>query len=312
MTSPRVSVLLATRNSAEFLGPMLDSLVSQEWCDFELLVSDDCSTDATLDILRAAAPRFCRPPRIVVRETPSGSAQANFRSLLQMADADYVFLADHDDVWMPDKILRMLAQIRTLEATRGVATPILAHGDLTVVDRRLRVIDPSFWAFKAIDPSYGTNLRTALMHATVTGCACAFNRALLERVRDFPDAVIMHDWWINLTAAAFGVVDYDPEPRILYRQHGGNVSRQKRTTLNRALGHLGKLSAGHVWVRKRLDQGELFLAHFRGELPADARIVLEHFVSIRDAGSITRRVRMLTGGYRCPGYWRNIAAVALV
>src|SRR5689334_1945862 len=100
----RVDVLLATRNSERFLEPMLRSLAVQTHRDFNLIVGDDASSDRTVEIIRSFIASFERPVTLVERRVPSGSATANFASLLAQSRGDYVLLADHDDVWMPDKI----------------------------------------------------------------------------------------------------------------------------------------------------------------------------------------------------------------
>lgn len=308
----RVEVLLATYQSERYLGELLESLAGQTYRDFVLVVSDDCSTDATADILRVWAAKLHNPPEIVVRDTPSGSAGANFASLLARSSGDYVFLADHDDIWLPEKIATGLEQMSVLEEQYGAGVPLLVHGDLEVVDGDGGPLAPSFWAFKSIEPGFGTALPTALMHPTVTGCTAVLNRGLVERVREIPATAVMHDWWIGLTAAAFGHVDFDPVPHIRYRIHGGNVSAPKRSSLLGALQRLPNAADVQRWVRLRLDQGELFLGTYRDQLPVESRAVLEQFVSIRGAGPVARRRKLLAGGFRSPDLWRNAATLAFV
>ncbi len=308
----RVEVLLATCNSERFLEPMLESLATQTFRDFVLVISDDCSTDGTVAIIRRWADRFDNAPELVVREVPSGSAGANFASLLALSRGDYVFLADHDDIWLPEKIFEGLVRMHALEERVGSDVPLLVHGDLTVVDADDTVIAPSFWAFKSIFPTFGMSLNTALMHPTVTGCTAVLNRPLVERVRDIPRAAVMHDWWIDLAACAFGAVDFDPVPHIRYRIHGANVSVPKRSSLGGALRRLPAPSEVRRWVRLRLDQGAEFLSAYADELPPDALATLEQFVSIRSAGPIARRRRLRAGGFRSPDTWRNAAAMLFV
>ncbi|MCX6498865.1 MAG: glycosyltransferase [Arthrobacter sp.] len=308
----RVEVLLATRDSGRFLGELLDSLATQSFRDFHLVVSDDCSQDDTLAILEAAGPRFAHPPEVIVRTTPSGSACANFAGMLAQTRADYVFLADHDDVWLPEKISRGLDRMRTLESEIGRETPILIHGDLTPVNAAGEVISTSFWAFKAITPAYGAKLNTALMHPTVTGCAAVMNRALVAQTGAIPSGAVMHDWWINLVAASFGHVDWDPAPQILYRIHGDNASNPKVTSITRALSQRRRIASGRHWIRLRLAQGQVFLATYHDELPEESRGVLEAFAAIPSAGPISRRWRLIAGGFRSPDLWRNAATALLV
>lgn len=307
-----VEVLLATYNSANYIEPMLESLIAQERRDFSLVVSDDLSRDDTRAIVARLAPRLPGGVRWIERETRSGGASANFSSLIQNATADYAFLADHDDVWLPGKIARGVARMRAIEAEVGADTPILLHGDLRVVDANLRTIAPSLWAFKAIDPAYGTRLNSALMHASVTGCTVVMNRALRNRLTPIPKEAIMHDWWLNLVAVAFGRVAYDPEPQILYRVHGANVSQPRRITLLSALTQWDKIRRGRARVRQRIDQGAALLRVYGEALPPEARAALTALASIPEQGFLERRATMLKGRFMVPGLWRNVVNLAFV
>jgi hypothetical protein len=246
------------------------------------------------------------------RAAPSGSAAANFASLLAEAEADYLFLVDHDDVWLPDKVAAGVARLQALEARRGRETPLLTHCDLRVVDGALGEIAPSYWRFKSIAPEYGHRLETALMHASVTGCATAINRALARRAGAPPETAVMHDWWLNLVAAAFGVVDHDPTPHILYRIHGRNESRPAKVSLPAMLARKAKVFGVREALRRRVAQAEAFRDRFAAELDPESRRVVENFAGLAQAGFFARRVRLIRGGHFFPEWWRNAAALALV
>lgn len=308
--APRVDVLLATYNSAAYLAPMLESLAAQSWRDFRLVVSDDGSTDATEALIDAHRSAFANPVLFRRRVDPTGGAAGNFSSLLAACDADIAFLADHDDVWAPDKVEKAVARLQAEAQTAGADAPILLHGDLRVIDAEGREIAPSYWRFKSIRPDYGARLNTALMHATVTGCTAALNRALLDRLRATPPDAIMHDWWINLVAVVFGRVIWDPEPRILYRVHGRNASRPTRVTPRGMLSRFDRIADLRRTLGRRFDQAEALLAAYDDALPPRARAVLEDFVALRRLGPLRRRWRWLRGGYFFPQTWRNAAIMA--
>lgn len=310
--APRVEILLATRNSTDYLAQMLESLATQSFRDFHLVVSDDMSSDGTLEMIRAHQSAFQNPVQIIARTTRSGSAQANFASLLEGSTGDYVFLADHDDIWLPEKVETAMARIRAIEAERGVNVPVMTHCNLRVINGAGDPVAPSYWDFKSIDPRAGQHLNTALVHATVTGCAMAMNRALVAQVGTIPPQTVMHDWWINLTAAAFGVVDYDPEPRILYRIHGRNASRPRQVSLVHSLFQLDRFRRMRVILNQRFTQGRAFRDAYAADLPEAARRTLDLFASIPGADPLTRRVRLLRGRFFWPGLWRNIASFACI
>jgi glycosyltransferase involved in cell wall biosynthesis len=189
-----------------------------------LVVRDDGSVDDTLGVVHE---RAARDPRITLLP-PDGRnlrAPASFGVLLAHAraiGASYVFLADQDDVWHPNKIEYSLDVLRRLERERGTDCPLLVHTDLEVVGPRLEPIAPSFAKLQRLPGPGGWHLSRLLVQNVVTGCTAAMNRALLDVVVPFP-AVAMHDWWVAQCAAAFGHIEYLPCATVRYRQHGQNV-----------------------------------------------------------------------------------------
>ncbi len=306
MASPTVELLLATYNSEAYLAELLESLLRQTHDDFVLVVSDDGSRDATLDILARFAPRFRHPPRMLEWAAPSGSAMMNFARLLAEAHSDYVLLVDHDDIWHADKIASGLAQVRAVEAQRGTAHPVLAHGDLRVIDGNGSVSRPSFWAMKQIDPACSTSLRRTLIHASVVGCTTTMNRALVKACLPIPRDAVMHDWWISLIAAARGTVVYDSVPRIDYRIHGSNVSNPREASASTAMGEANYRAVMRQKLAVRARQAAALAERLGPEDPAAARLA-RRFADLPDIGFVARRLSILRHGFLFPGVWRNLA-----
>jgi glycosyltransferase involved in cell wall biosynthesis len=311
MMSERVEILMATYLSADYLGPMLESLQAQSHDDFHLVVSDDGSRDGTMEILAAFAPRFRNPVRIIRRETPSGSAMANFASLLEAATGDYVFLADHDDIWLPEKVARGVAMLRAAEAEEGMGLPLMLHTDLEGMDGEGRPLFPSYWAYKLTDPAVVATLSGVLLQPGATGCTIAANRALLERALPVPEGAIMHDWWLNLVAAGFGRVLHDPVPQVRYRIHGGNASRPQTARFTLAPGMLGRARDVRRGIRRRYVQGAAFRERFGPALPPSRAAVLDRFVALAGTPPALRQWRLIRGGFLGTSGWRNLVQVVL-
>ncbi len=99
MATPKVSIGMPVYNGERLLRRALDALVSQDFADFELIVSDNASTDSTADICATYA-RFDSRIRYTRQATNIGPA-ANFRYVLEQANAPLYMWAAHDDVWQP-------------------------------------------------------------------------------------------------------------------------------------------------------------------------------------------------------------------
>ncbi len=216
---PKVSVLLAAYNSEPYIAELIESILAQTHSDLELVIRDDKSDDATVTV----ASSFLSDGRVrfIDGKERSGSAQNNFFRLLLSCEGDYIMFADADDVWLPNKIEKTLERMREQETLFGSNTPILVHGDLSVVNEDLSLIAGSLFEYEKLSPERNS-LRELLAQNNVTGCTVMINKALRSLVDEQPNSSVMHDWWLALAASAFGKISVIYEPLILYRQHGGN------------------------------------------------------------------------------------------
>src|SRR5215210_7844615 len=103
----RASVALCTYNGARFLREQLQSIAEQQTPPFELVLSDDASSDDTFAIAREFARSAAFPVELHRNPTRIGTV-ANFDQTISRCRGEVIFLCDQDDVWRPDKIGRML------------------------------------------------------------------------------------------------------------------------------------------------------------------------------------------------------------
>ena len=189
---PRVSVVVCTYNGARFLRPQLDSLLAQSLPPYEIIVSDDASTDATAGIVREYAARDARVKLHVNR--PALGFNLNFSQAFRMAEGDVVASCDQDDVWHPDKLFQSPNVARPL----GLKNP---HAPVT-------------------------NELFLLLKPYVPGHECVFRRTLL---RPYGDVVarephVSYDTLLCLTAATHGGVAYVDEALVSWRRHSAATS----------------------------------------------------------------------------------------
>lgn len=113
MNKPTIAVCIVTYNQRDYIGSCLRS-VAEQVVDAELriLVGDDASTDGTSAIVAQLAAEF--PARIYnIRREPNVGVFANLRDLITRANGDYIAVVDGDDYWLPGKLARQLAYLRT-------------------------------------------------------------------------------------------------------------------------------------------------------------------------------------------------------
>ncbi|MGD1884145.1 MAG: glycosyltransferase family 2 protein [Paracoccaceae bacterium] len=212
---PRVAVLMATHNGADYVGAQLQSFASQSLKPHCIVVSDDNSDDATLEIVKRFANRH---PDLSVRlkQGPGQGSSANFLSLLDHTpdETDMIAFSDQDDVWLPHKLERAATLLERAGTAPGLYCGRTHHasGDLSVTSQSRSVPNR-------------TDFRNALVQNVAAGNTIVLNgQAMALAQAAGSPKVVVHDWWLYLLiTGAGGQIVYDNDLLMYYRQHGQNV-----------------------------------------------------------------------------------------
>jgi glycosyltransferase involved in cell wall biosynthesis len=218
---PTISVALASYNGARYLAAQLDSLASQTRPPDELVICDDASTDATMDIAAAFAARVPFPVRIERNPAQLGY-RVNFMKAASLCRSDIIAFCDQDDVWLPHK----------LQACRDAYTDpdiLMVYHNATVVTEGLAPIGTlsrQQGAPQAVNPP-----RSIEPWHFGLGFTQTFRRELLTFAAHWPHSVDFynasrreaHDQWFFFLASSLGTIRYIAEPLVQYRQHGSNL-----------------------------------------------------------------------------------------
>lgn len=216
----RISIALATYNSERFLDELLASLTRQTRPPDELVVHDDASQDATLDILDAFAKHAPFEVRIE-RAVERGGHVEGFLRAARACTGDVVAFCDSDDVWVERKL--EICQ-RELEAS---AAQVALH-TVRVVDAELREIAAPW---PPLGPSRVVpRLGITGVNVDAPGMAIVFRRGMFDALdpaarppsRYGLERQMVHDEWVLFIGSLMGAVAIIDEPLVLYRQHGGN------------------------------------------------------------------------------------------
>ena len=291
-----VHIVCSTFNGARFLDAFVQSLQRQTDADWRLWTRDNGSTDGSPGLIESFSASDDRIRVTDRSRTPLGVV-GTFARLLDLlpVDADYVMLADQDDVWLPDKIECTLAAMH--DAEREAPGPVLVHTDLIVVDEALNQLDDSFWHYNRVNPE-PVPLRQVVVKNGVTAGTVLMNRPLRDLVGHIPEGAAVHDWWVACVATAFGRVVALPRPTVLYRQHDANVIGAQRPLSALALHELvaAAPSLKRRTTRMRANivaaarQARAFLDRFADQLsPADRRF-LDSYSRIPEHSFLARKV----------------------
>ena len=292
-----MEILLATYNGERHLDALLHSLEIQTYGNWIVIARDDCSTDRTSGLLQVWQQRLKGKLVILPDSGPTSIGSClNFGVLMQASRSDYVMFADQDDVWIPDKVKASLEALLALEACWGSDTPCLVCSDAVVVDEHLTLRHPSRWRHSGTFPNRLIRPVQISLDNPVQGCTAIVNRALLNLSLPVPAVASYGDWWLALSALAFGKVFYIKKPTLLWRRHDSNASHYSSLT-DDFLANLRGLNTAHLRVKSMLSKslpivGE-FLARYSSQLASGDRAALEAFLRLGRSSFFSRRYLIL-------------------
>lgn len=233
-TKTTLSVALCTCNGEKYIEEQLLSILQQDVSVDEIVVSDDLSTDSTLDIVRNIASKASIPIRILTNDTSSHyGVCANFEKAINATTGDIIFFSDQDDVWMPYKTKIISDWFKkytdkTMAFTDAVlvdeyGNPLLRENNepLTIVNN----LQTSYDVLKKLCRSPYL-LEAYLNRSFYTGATMAIRRSLVHQVPllQLGEGKLHHDIIIALLAINAGTVLFVPKPLIQYRIHNKQVT----------------------------------------------------------------------------------------
>lgn len=208
---PRVSVILVTYNHEAFIAQALDSVLSQS-TDFpyEIIITDDCSTDRTVEIVEAAA--ASAPDRIrLVRSAVNTNTNIVSMRAIDMAQGEFVALLDGDDFWTsPDKLSK---QMTFLDEHPNCA---MCFHDVIMVDSAGRNIAPSYRAkMRGTIAEYDDIVRSNF----IPGPSPMIRRSCIAPQPSWLVDAEFGDWPLYLLAAERGAIGFLDEILAAHRIH---------------------------------------------------------------------------------------------
>ena len=203
-----ISVCIATYNGEKYIKQQLESILSQIGNSDEVVISDDSSTDRTLEVIKS----FNDSRIKIFSNQKFKSLIFNFENAIKNSKVDVIFLSDQDDLWNESKVEKML---KALEKSDMVVS------DCSFIDQNGKVILESY--FEAANSSNG--LLKNLKRNAYFGCCMAFKRKILKKALPFPSDIPMHDIWLGLVAELYFNSTFLEEKLTLYRKHDSNVSQ---------------------------------------------------------------------------------------
>jgi glycosyltransferase involved in cell wall biosynthesis len=216
MSTPRVTIALATRNRAAYLRQAIESCLAQTFPDFELLICDNASSDDTPQVVAS----FSDPRIRHVRNDHDLGMVANWNRCIELARGELIANLCDDDLMLPDRLAR---QVAMFDADPELA---VAHGDAEMIDSAGR--QTGTWASR----EFGDGLLGALVcgHNYLVYPSTTIRRSLFDQIGGYADGYTIAadlDLWLR-AAPAHRARHTAGGPVVRFRRHDGSGSHEDR------------------------------------------------------------------------------------
>lgn len=215
-TPIKVSVLVMTYNHAKFIRQALESVLMQQVnFDYEILISEDCSTDGTREIVKEYYERFPEKIHLLLSENNLHSNAVVVRGI-NAARGDYIALLDGDDYWTnPDKLQK---QVDFLDTYHDCS--LCFHNAQVVYEDNSQ--EP--WNWTPANQKQFSTLEDIWLGNFIATCSTMFRRGLFGKVPDWYDSFFpITDWPLHILNAEHGNIGYINEVMGGYRYHSGGL-----------------------------------------------------------------------------------------
>lgn len=210
----RVSVAMATYNGEKYIKEQIESILLNLTENDELIISDDDSTDETINIINKYIET---DKRIKLFNGPKQGVKQNFANAIKNCEGQYIFLCDQDDIWKENKVEKVLETFEKEKCT------LVIH-DATVFNSDTKeTIYESFFKHR----NSGEGKIKNIWKNTYIGCCMAFDSKIVKDILPIPNDIEMHDQWIGIINEKIGKSYFLNEKLINYRRHSDNVSQMK-------------------------------------------------------------------------------------
>lgn len=218
-----ISVVMATYNGEKYIEEQLTSILEQTRKPDEVIVSDDCSSDRTCEIVRKISEKTDVLIKLSCNDKNLGYIK-NFKKAISLSNGDYIFLCDQDDRWEKKKIEKSLACINREKAWLACTGFYLIDGKGNVIQEKEQfksepVNGYENWSGTVLQIPF----KRLLWGNFSPGCTYCFTRDLKQIFDKLQNCEISHDFQLLLVAANMNRAIYIDEPLSCYRLHNSNT-----------------------------------------------------------------------------------------
>lgn len=225
-----ISVCMATYNGAKYIKDQIVSILNQLDNDDELIISDDGSSDGTVDIINEFTDKrihlYHHVHDDLLKDKKKSKSfyyvTSNFHNALLNAKGDYIYLSDQDDIWIDGRVKQVQEDLKSFD---------IVMTNYKLIDGNNLIIKEKFYDKSPIS----NNLIINVIKSKYLGCCMAFNRKVLDYCLPFPKDLLAHDYWIGCLGSHKFKFYFESKPLHMYRRTGDNVSTSTEKSNNTLL-----------------------------------------------------------------------------
>ncbi|QKF72664.1 glycosyltransferase, family 2 [Aliarcobacter faecis] len=211
-----VSIAMCSYNGERFIQEQIDSILSQSYTNFELIIVDDGSNDNTIKILEDYVKKDNRV-KFFQNDKNLGFVK-NFEKAISLCNGDYIALADQDDIWKKDKIEVFI---------KNIGDNLLIYSDAILIDQYSKEIGKEL-----IRPNgnlvEGKCNKAFIFYNCVSGNTLMFKKELIKYILPIPEKITFHDIWIAFIASTIGTITFTEEAMTYYRRYSEQVTKDSK------------------------------------------------------------------------------------
>ena len=295
---PVIGILMCTLNGMKYLDDQLDSITKQSYDNWHLFVSDDGSTDRTLEILNKFS-KLYGENKITILRGPRQGATKNFLFLVKATfkKCKYFAFCDQDDIWYENKLILAIGSLSHV----APSVPSLYCSSTQYISEFGESLQTSY-IFKRT-----ANFKNALVQSIAGGNTMVFNQATANLLASTPCHVnlVTHDWWTYILVSGHdGWIHYDQKPTIDYRQHSEALVGENQSFKAKFI-RIRKLLNGSYrqWNTENLEA----LTNYYENLTPENQKTLDWFKKMKSKFLLIRTIAYIFSGIRRQTFIGSIA-----
>lgn len=210
-TLPLISIALCTYNGEKYIKEQLDSIVLQSYKKLEIIITDDNSSDRTLEFIKSYNDNRIK----IIKNNKNIGYNLNFQKCLNLCSGEYICISDQDDIWNRNKVFDLYGKIKN---------SVMVYSDSELIGEDNQSLGSNMSDLLNVKFTHIKSPLELVFRNIISGHSMMFNRRLLSVALPVPNG-IYYDWWLAFAAAASDRIEYSESTLVKHRKHSQSATK---------------------------------------------------------------------------------------